>query len=63
MLGGYNTHTQIGSGNGLWLAAGGFNVMTQVGKGDVAAVLAGGANVLTKMGEVNSRRVCWVART
>ncbi|MBS9444233.1 MARTX multifunctional-autoprocessing repeats-in-toxin holotoxin RtxA [Photorhabdus heterorhabditis] len=56
LLGGYNTHTQIGNvGNGSanWLGAGGFNVMTQKGKGNVSSVLWGGVNVLTKLGGGN----------
>ncbi|NHB98291.1 MARTX multifunctional-autoprocessing repeats-in-toxin holotoxin RtxA [Photorhabdus stackebrandtii] len=56
MLGGYNTHTQIGNvsnGSANWVGAGGFNVMTQEGKGDISSVLLGGANVLTKLGGGN----------
>lgn len=54
MLGGLNTHTQMGSSRrnkALWRALGGFNLMTQIGGGNLTAILAGGANVLTKIGE------------
>lgn len=54
MLGGLNTHTQIGShqrDKALWRALGGLNVMTQVGAGTITSLFGGGGNVLTKIGD------------